>query len=149
MERTHAGGEGRGTPARSPRPGANWPHIGSIASEIQREIRRRWPRREIDKEELQRDLAEARADIAEAMAEIDAHRAEIRRAGQDPEQLKAIIRASLKAVENIDVEAITRRRAGIGRSRARSRPASSAEAAIRAAEAELDRIDDLDDDDDD
>ena len=38
---------------------------------------------------MRRDLAEAQAEIAEAMKEIDAHAADIRRAGQDPEQLKA------------------------------------------------------------
>ena len=42
------------------------------------------------------------------MREIDAHAADIRRSGQDPEAIKAQVRASLKAVEAIDVEAITR-----------------------------------------
>ena len=65
-------------------------------------------RGQIDKEELRRDLAEARAEIEQAMREIDAHAADIRRSGQDPELIKAQVRASLKAVEAIDVEAITR-----------------------------------------
>ncbi len=50
----------------------------------------------IDKEELRRDLAEARVEIDRAMREVDAHAVEIRRSGQNPEQIKAQIRASLK-----------------------------------------------------
>ena len=42
------------------------------------------------------------------MREIDRNPAELRSHGQDPEALKATVRASLKAVEGIDIEAITR-----------------------------------------
>jgi len=76
--------------------------------EIQREIREAMAEAQIDQEELRRELAQAQAEINEAMSQVDANAAELRRAGQDPEQLKAEIRASLKTVESIDVEAITR-----------------------------------------
>jgi hypothetical protein len=78
------------------------------SEEIQRNVREAMEEARIDQEELRRDLAEARAEIDQAMREVDAHAVEIRRSGQDAEQIKATIRASLKAVEAIDVEAITR-----------------------------------------
>ncbi len=119
--------------------------------EIQRDIREAMVEVDIDKDEIRRDLAEARADIAEAMNEIDAHADEIRRAGQDPEQIKATVRVSLKAVENIDVEAITRHAlASVDHRQIEATVAASvaaAEAAIAATEAELDRLDALDRDD--
>jgi bla regulator protein BlaR1 len=100
-----------------------------------------------DQEDIRADLAEARAGIAEAMGEIDAHAADIRRSGQNPEQLKATIRASLKSIENIDVEAIKRQAlASIDPAQIEASVAA-AEKSIRAAEQELDRIDDLDRDD--
>jgi beta-lactamase regulating signal transducer with metallopeptidase domain/Spy/CpxP family protein refolding chaperone len=108
--------------------------------EIQREIREALAEERIDRDELRSDLAEARADIAETMREIDAHSAEIRRAGQNPEQLKATIRTSMKAIENIDVERITRDAlASINPSQIEASVAA-AEAAVRATEAQLDKI---------
>ena len=111
-------------------------------AEIDREVREALAEAQIDR---QQDLAEARADIAQAMAEIDANGAELRRAGQNPEQLKAAVRASLKAVENIDIEKI-RREALSSVDRAQIEASiAGAEQAVREAEAELDRLGDQDD----
>jgi hypothetical protein len=115
--------------------------------EIQREIREAMDEVRVDQDELRRDLAEAQADLAEAMQEIDAHSAEIRRAGQNPEQLKATIRMSMKAVEKIDVERITREALASIDPRQIEASVAAAEAAIRATEAELDKIEAFEDDD--
>lgn len=108
--------------------------------EIQREIREAMAEAQIDKEELRRDLAEARAEIDEAMREIDAHSAELRRAGQDPEAIKATVRASLKAVEAIDVEAITRQALASVDHRSIDASVAAAEASIARAQAEMERL---------
>jgi beta-lactamase regulating signal transducer with metallopeptidase domain len=109
------------------------------------EIQKAMAEARLDKEDLQRELAEARAEIASAMAEIDAHGAEMRRAGVDPEQLKASIRASMKGVENIDIEAIQRSALS---SIDAAQIQLTVDKALRAAEAELDRIDELNDEND-
>ncbi len=115
--------------------------------EIDREVREAMAEAKIDREELRRDMAEAQAEIAEAMKEIDAHAADIRRSGQNPEQIKATIRASLKSIENLDVEAIrSNALASIDRGQIEASVAA-AEAGVRAAEAELDRLEALDWDD--
>lgn len=108
--------------------------------EIQREIREAMAEAQIDKEEMRRDLAEARAEIDEAMREIDAHSAELRRAGQDPEQIKATVRASLKAVEAIDVDAITRNALASVDHAAIEASLNAAEAGIAKAQAEIERL---------
>jgi len=115
--------------------------------EIQREIHEAMAEARIDQDELRRDLAEAQADIAEAMQEIDAHSAEIRRAGQNPEQLKATIRRSMKAVERIDVERITRDALASVDPRQIEASVAAAEAAIQASEAQLESIEALEEDD--
>ena len=112
---------------------------------IRVEIQQAMAEAKIDKEDLQRELAEARSEIASAMAEIDAHGAEMRRAGVDPEQLKASIRASMKGVENIDIEAI--RKSALS-SIDPAQIQLTVDKALRAAEAELDRVDDLNDEND-
>lgn len=116
------------------------------SDQIQAEIQQALAESKMDKDELQRELAEARTDVASAIAEIDAHSAEMRRAGVDPEQIKASVRASIKGVENIDVEAI--RKSALASVDA-AQIQANVEKALSAAEAELDRIDDLNDDDDD
>ena len=116
------------------------------SSQIQAEVQQALAESNIDKEELQRDLAEARSEVASAIAEIEAHSAEMRRAGVDPEQIKASVRASLKGIENIDVEAI--RKSALA-SVDTAQIQGNVEKALSAAEAELDRIDDLDDHDND
>ena len=61
----------------------------------------------LDKESSSRPGRSSRRN-RRAMREVDAHVVEIRRSGQNPDQIKATIRASLKSVEAIDVEAIHR-----------------------------------------
>ena len=109
-------------------------------AEIEREVRQAMSEVQVNKQELARDLAEARVDIAEAMREIDANAASIRRAGQDPEQIKAQVRASLKAVEAIDIEAITRQALASVNPEAIAASMAAAEASIAQAEAEMERL---------
>jgi chromosome segregation protein len=117
--------------------------------QIQREIREAMDEVKIDKEEMRRNLAEARVEIDRAMREVDAHAGNIRRSGQDPEQIKATIRASLKSVEAIDVEAITRQALASVDHRAIEASMAAAEASIAKAQADIERIEDQFDDDDD
>jgi len=116
--------------------------------EVSREIRQAMEKARVERDDISRDLAKAQAGIAQAMKEIDAHAADIRRSGQDPERLKATIRASLKSVESIDVEAIKRQALASVDSAQIEASVAAAEASIRAAEEQLDRIaldrDDLD-----
>ena len=118
-------------------------------AEIERDVREAMADVKIDREELQRDLAEARVEIAQAMREIDAHSADIRRSGQDPEQIKAQVRASLKAVEAIDVEAIARQALASVNPAAIAASVAAAEQSVARAQTEIDRIesrlDDIDD----
>lgn len=115
--------------------------------EIQREIREAMEEAKIDQEELRRELAEARAEMDEAMREIDAHSAELRRAGQDPERIKASVRASLKSVESIDVEAITRQALAAVDHRAIAASMAAAEASIAKAQAEIEQLEESFEDD--
>lgn len=88
--------------------------------------------------QMRRDLEEARLEVAEAMREIEANADDIRRAGQDPEKMKALVRASLKSVEHINVEAITRNAmAGIDPALI-ERSIAAAQAGIARAQAEID-----------
>jgi hypothetical protein len=82
------------------------------------------------------------------MREVDAHSAELRRSGQDPEQLKATIRSSLKAVQAIDVEAITRQAMASANPAAIEAALAGAEAGLDKAEAEIERLEALDDSED-
>jgi len=120
-------------------------------AEIEREVREAMSEVQVNKKELARDLAEARIDVAEAMREIDANAASIRRAGHDPEAMKAQVRASLKAVEAIDIEAITRRALAAVDPNVIAASLAAAEASIAQAEAEMERLesrlDKIDDED--
>ena len=100
--------------------------------EIQREVREAMNETRINQEEIRREMAAAHVEVNEAMREIDAHAAEIRRAGQDPEMIKATVRASLKAVEAIDVQAISRQALA-------SVDPATIDAALAAAEAGLEK----------
>ena len=117
--------------------------------ELQREIREAMNEARINQNEVRRDLAEARAEVDQAMREIDAHAADIRRSGQDPETIKASVRASLKAVEAIDVQAITRQAMASVDPEVINAALAAAEAGLEKAEAELDRIADASERDDD
>ena len=117
--------------------------------EIQREVRDAMKEAQFSRAEMHRELAAARAEVDQAMREIDANAAEIRRAGQDPEQIKAIVRQSLKAVEAIDVEAITRSAMASVDPAVINSALAAAEAGIEKAEAELERIEEANERDDD
>ena len=115
--------------------------------EINREIREAMAESAIDKEELRRDLAEARDEIERAMREVDAQVVEIRRSGQNPEHIKAKIRASLKAVEAIDVEAIHRQALASIDHKAIEASVAAAEASVAQAQAEIERMENQFEDD--
>lgn len=107
--------------------------------EIAREVREAMADVRANREDMRRDLADAQKDIDEAVREIDAHAADIRRAGQDPEAMKATVRAALESVRSIDVEKITRdAMANVDLSAMKSGLAA-AEAAIARTEADLER----------
>ena len=117
--------------------------------EIQREVREAMNEARINQDELRRELASARAEVDEAMREIDANAADIRRSGQDPEQIKAIVRSSLKAVEAIDVQAITRSAMASVDPAVINAALAAAEAGLEKAEAELERIQEMNERDED
>ncbi len=117
--------------------------------EIQREVREAMNEARINQDELRRELASARAEVDEAMREIDALAAVIRRSGQDPEHLKATVRASLKAVEAIDVQAITRSAMASVDPAVINAALAAAEAGLEKAEAELERIEEMNERDED
>jgi beta-lactamase regulating signal transducer with metallopeptidase domain len=108
--------------------------------EIQRDIREAMEDLKIDREEMKRDLAEARQEIARAMREVDANAVHIRRSGQDPEQIKASIRASMKSIENIDVDAIRRQAMASVDHRQIERSIAEAEASIARAQDEIEQL---------
>jgi beta-lactamase regulating signal transducer with metallopeptidase domain len=116
--------------------------------EIQREIREAMSESKVDREELRRDLQEARAEIERAMRDVDAHVIDIRRSGQNPNEIKATIRASLKAVEAIDVDAIQRQAMAAVDHRAIEASVAAAEASVAKAQAEIERIEEQFEDDD-
>ncbi len=91
-----------------------------------------------NKSEMRRDLEEARRDIDEAMREVDLNAQHIRAAGQDPERMKATIRASLASVRSIDVDAITRNAIAAVDPALIERSIAAAEAGIARAQAEID-----------
>lgn len=116
--------------------------------QIQREIREGLSEAKIDRAELRRDLQEARAEIERAMRDVDAHVIDIRRSGQNPNEIKATIRASLKAVEAIDVEAITRQALASVDHEKIAASVAEAEASVAKAQAEIERIEEQFEDDD-
>ena len=115
--------------------------------QIRRDVEQALRESKIDKAELRRSLAEARAEIAQAMVRVDAQSGQMRRVGVDPEQIKASIRASLKAVEDIDFDAIRREALESVKDVDIDASVAAAEAGIREADAELDRVEDLNEDD--
>lgn len=108
--------------------------------EIQRDIREAMQDLEIDQQEMKRDLAEVREEIARAMREVDANAVHIRRSGQDPEQIKAQIRASMKGIEGIDVDAIRRQALASIDHRQIEASIAQAEASIAKAQDEIERL---------
>lgn len=116
--------------------------------EIDRQVREALSDAKLDKEELRRDLAEARNEIERAMRDVDAHVLEIRRSGQNPEHIKATIRASLKSVEAIDVEAIHRRAMASIDHKAIAASVAAAEASVERAQAQIERLEEQFEDED-
>ena len=110
--------------------------------EIQRDVREAMNDARISKEEFRREMAAAKVEIDRAMREIDAHSVELRRAGQSPEQIKATVRASLKSVEAIDIEAITRNAMASVSEAQMERALEAAQDGLDKARDELDRLDD-------
>ena len=94
-----------------------------------------------DSETARRDSEAARREVGEAMREIDQNAAEIRKAGQDPEALKATIRASLNAVAAMDIDKITREAmASVNPDKIKA-DLEQAEASLARATARLDQLD--------
>jgi len=108
--------------------------------QIQRDIREAMEDVKVDQAEMRRDLQDARKEIERAMREVDAHVVDIRRSGQNPEQIKATIRASLKSVEAIDVEAITRQALASVDHEKIAASVAQAEASIARAQAEMEQL---------
>jgi bla regulator protein BlaR1 len=98
--------------------------------------------------DMQRELKGARQEVQQAMREIDANAAELRRHGQDPEALKATVRASLKAVEAIDIEAITRQALASVDPALIERSLAAADEGIKRAQAAIEAADRGDEDQD-
>lgn len=107
---------------------------------MQREIRESMQDLRIDQREMQRDLAEARQEINRAMREIDRNAVSIRRSGQDPEQIKAQIRSSMRDIEKIDVDKIYREAMASVDHRAIEKSIADAEKSIEKAQDEIDRL---------
>jgi beta-lactamase regulating signal transducer with metallopeptidase domain len=112
------------------------------SEEIQRDVREAMRDAQVGKDEFRREMAAAKVEIDRAMREIDAHSAELRRSGQSPEQIKAMVRASLKSVEAIDIEAITRDAMASVSEAQMERALDAAHEGLDKAQDELDRLDD-------
>ncbi|MCJ7421826.1 M56 family metallopeptidase [Sphingomicrobium astaxanthinifaciens] len=65
--------------------------------------RAQWTR---EREEMRADLAQARREIAAQIAEVDAQAGAMRAAGEDPELVKAGLRAAQQSLDAMDIEAI-------------------------------------------
>ena len=109
-------------------------------AEIEREVRESLKNSRISQQDLRRDMAQARVEMDRAISELDTNAAELRRAGVDPEMIKAQVRASLKAVEAIDVEAITRQALASVNPEQIAASVAAAETAMERAQAEMDRV---------
>lgn len=107
---------------------------------MQREIRESMEDLRVDQREMQRDLAEARQEIVRAMREIDRNAVHIRRSGQDPEQIKAQIRSSMRDIEKIDVNKIYREAMASVDHRAIEKSIAEAEKSIEKAQEEIERL---------
>ncbi|QDP18951.1 M56 family metallopeptidase [Sphingomonas xanthus] len=109
-------------------------------AEIRREMREAMAEMKSDHAGHRREMARAKAEIADAIREIDSEAAELRRAGLDPEQLKATIRASLAAVDTMEIDRNIRKAMSKVDERAIAASIAAAEKSMAAAKAELDRL---------
>lgn len=89
--------------------------------------------------DIQRDVAQAQANAAAAMRGIDPNDTYIRAVGRDPKQIEIDVGRSLRSVQAIDVEAIRRQLAAIDPAKL-AKTMSDSQEALRAASAQLDRI---------
>ena len=108
--------------------------------DIQREVSQSLQAAKIDEDQLRRDIANARGSIDQAVKAIDANAAELRSHGQDPEVLKARVRASLAS---LDADKISRQVQAANPERIAASMAK-AQDGIRRAEAEIARMEALD-----
>lgn len=109
--------------------------------QMRRDMEKAMSEAKFDRAELQRDLAEARLDIDQALRVIDANAAELRKHGQDPEALKAIVLSAMRTVDAIDIEKITRDAMASVNPKVIEASMVAAEQAMARAQAEIDRID--------
>ena len=91
--------------------------------------------------DFQREMANARVEMANAIRELDANAADIRRAGQDPEALKAQVRASLSEIEHMDIAKITREAMESANPDKIKAELDQAKASLTAVTARLDQLD--------
>ncbi|MCL6684519.1 M56 family metallopeptidase [Sphingomonas alba] len=115
-------------------------------AEIDREVREALKEAQADHADMARELAQAKVEIANAMREIDANAEELRRAGQNPEAIKAQVRASLAQVQAIDVDKIRREAMASVDPAKIAASVAQAQAQIDKAQAEIDRMEDKLDD---
>jgi beta-lactamase regulating signal transducer with metallopeptidase domain len=91
--------------------------------------------------DFQREMAEAREGMQKALADIDQQAAVLRATGQDPERIKAEIRASLSEVEKMDIDKIVRESlASVDPDKIR-REVESAARSLDEIQAKLDQLD--------
>ena len=100
-------------------------------------------RREIENSRAEHRLgmADARIDIARALAEVDSNAAHIRAAGQDPEQIKEQVRASLRQVEQMDIDKMVRDAMKAVDPERMNAALRTAQASLARIEARLDQLD--------
>lgn len=94
---------------------------------------------EIQMQRMQADLAGAQASADAAARNLDAHADEIRAAGQDPQQMKETVRRALESVHAVDWQRVQQAVASIDQ-RKIAQSVAGAEQSVRAAKAQLDRI---------
>ena len=106
-------------------------------NKIMRDIANVPSKAQLDK--MQRDLARSQANVAESMTRLRAQREELRRAGQDPDQLEATVAQALKSVQSVDMEAVRRSIAAVDRKKI-AHQLDGAEQSMRRARTDLDRL---------
>lgn len=109
-------------------------------AQMEREMRQALAEAKIDKVEMRREMEDARREIDDAMREIDANAAELRKHGQDPEAIKASVRAAMKSIESIDIERITRDAMAKAQPEAIEAGMRAMDEGLRKAQAEIDRV---------
>lgn len=91
--------------------------------------------------DFKREMVDARASMRQALAELDAQAAVIRASGQDPEKLKADVRASLREVEAMDIDKMVREALASVNPNKMAADLREAQASLARVEARLDGLD--------